>query len=70
MEPPRQPIPNFLTKPDKSATRKRGCARAQRAGRTGLGGEELTPAELAHQRQHVALELRNSNLDAQYLAGR
>ena len=39
-------------------------------GRAGLGGEELTPAELAHRRQHVALELSNSNLDAQYLAGR
>lgn len=49
----------------------KGERRAKRhLAAAGLGGEELTPAELAHQRQHVALELRNSNLDAQYLAGR
>lgn len=49
----------------------KGERRAKRQlAAAGLGGEELPPAELAHRRQHVALELSNSNLDAQYLAGR
>ena len=45
---------------------KRGLA----AAGLGLGGEQLPHAELAHRRQHVALELSNSNLDAQWLARR
>ena len=57
------------TEPRGASTKGERRAKRQLAA-AGLGGEELPPAELAHRRQHVALELSNSNLDAQYLAGR